>query len=102
MGAREQMEVLMPDKRDYQWMVDLIARHTTGAKWIKILKMGEVIVTVGLRTSERCEDGKQVADREAFLASLHPDIWQARLMRADADGETYHIQFSVPRQLSFA
>jgi hypothetical protein len=101
MGENKRMEVLMPDKSDYQWMVDLIARHTTGAKWIRILKMGETLVTVGVRAPERCEDSKQVADREAFLASLHPDIWQARLMRADADGETYHIQFSVPRQLSF-
>lgn len=92
----------MPERQDVQWMKELIERNSPGAKWVKILKIGETRTTVALRAASRCETDAQVKDREAFLAGLHPDIWEARLMRADADGETYHIVFSTPRQMSFA
>lgn len=87
--------------QDHMWAVGLIERHTPGAKWVKLLKVGEKTFTVALRTGTRCETDEQVHDREAFLAGLHPDIWQARIKRADRDGETYHIVFSKPVQMSF-
>lgn len=89
------------DTQDQQWAVRLIQRHVTGAKWVKVLKVGDVTFTVAVRTSGRCTTDAQVEEREAFLASLHPDVWEARLMRADADGETYHVTFSKLRQMSF-
>lgn len=87
--------------QDQQWAVRLLERHTTGARWIKVLKVGEIRFTVGIRVADKCRTDKEVRDREAFLASLHPDIWEARLMRSDRDGETYHVQFTKPRQLNF-
>lgn len=92
----------MPEREDVQWMVRLIERSVPGAKWVKIHSIGEVRTTVAVRTGSRSESDVAVQDREAFLAGLHPDIWEARLMRADRDGETYHVTFSTPRQMSFA
>lgn len=92
----------MPERVDVQWMVELIQRSTPGNKWVRVLKIGETRTTIALRTPTRSESEAQVHDREAFLAGLHRDIWEARLMRADQDGETYHITFTTPRQMSFA
>lgn len=87
--------------QDHKWAVELVERMAPGAKWVKLLKVGETRFTVALRSGKRCETDKEVHDKEAYLAGLHPDIWEARLMRADGDGETYHITFTKPRQLSF-
>jgi len=85
----------------HMWAVNLIARNAPGAKWVKLLKIGDTTFTVALRSGTRCQSDEEVHDKEAFLAGLHPDVWQARLMRADSDGETYHITFTRPRQMSF-
>lgn len=87
---------------DCQWAVKLVGRHVTGAKWIQLSKVGSTQFTVTVRTGARCESDQEVHDREAFLAALHPDIWQARLSRVDSDGESYEIIFSRPRQLDFS
>jgi len=92
----------MPERIDVQWMKELIERSTPGARWVKVLKIGETRTTIAVRTPTRSDTSAQVHDREAFLAGLHPDIWEARLMRADADGETYHVVFTTPKQMSFA
>ncbi len=87
---------------DCQWAVELIERHTTGAKWVKLTHIGSVRFTVTIRSEHRCETDKEVHDREAFLASLHPDIWQARLSRVDRDGESYEVIFTRLKQLDFS
>jgi len=88
-------------KIDHMWAVDLVARSVPGARWVKLLKVGEKTFTVAVRSSARCETDAEVRDKEAFLAGLHPDIWEVRLMRADRDGETYYVVFSKPVQMSF-
>jgi len=87
--------------QDHKWAVDLVERNAPGAKWVKLLKVGDTRFTVALRSKKRSDTDKEVHDKEAFLAGLHPDIWEVRLMRTDSDGETYHITFRKPRQLSF-
>ncbi len=92
----------MPERQDVQWMKELLERSVPGAKWVKIHSIGETRTTIAVRTGSRSASDGDVQDREAFLAGLHRDIWEARLMRADADGETYHVTFTTPRQMSFA
>jgi len=86
---------------DCQWAVELVERHVAGAKWVKLSKVGSTRFAVTVRTEHRSDSDQEVHDREAFLSSLHTDIWQARLSRVDSDGESYEIIFSRPRQLDF-
>ena len=86
---------------DCQWAVDLIMRHTSGAKWVRLTHVGSQRFTVTIRSDTRCESDRAVHEREAFLASLHPDIWQARLSRVDRDGESYEVIFTRLKQLDF-
>lgn len=86
---------------DYGWMVDLVARNVPTAKWVRLARAGTDRVTIAVRIPERRESDAGVRDIEAFLAGLHHSIWQARLARANRDGETYEVIFSVPRQLTF-
>jgi hypothetical protein len=87
---------------DCQWAVELIQRHTTGAKWVRLTHVGSERFTVTVRSPNRSESDQAVRDREAFLAALHPDIWQARLSRVDSDGESYEVIFTRLKQLDFS
>jgi hypothetical protein len=86
---------------DYAWMIDLVGRNNRGAKWVRLHKAGAERVTIRLRYADASDSDQQVTDREAYLSQMHDDIWTARLVRIDTDGEIYEVVFKVPRQMSF-
>jgi len=87
--------------QDHQWMLRLVRQNCPAALFVKLHKVGKKRVTVRVRFSDRSESDQQVHDREAYFACLHPDVWEARLARSDADGEIYEVVFAIPAQLSF-
>lgn len=84
------------------WMVRLVEKSCPGAAWVKLHSVGETRAVIRVRAKSRCESDAQVREKEAFLAGIHPDVWQARLVAADSERETYEVTFIIPRQLSFA
>ena len=86
---------------DYKWQERLLIKNCPGAVWIKFHKAGSERVTWRVRFADCSENDIEIQDKEAFLAGLHPDVWQARLARTDTDGEIYEVVFAVPKQLSF-
>jgi len=86
---------------DCQWMIRLLKRNCPGAEWVKLLKVGDTRVTCRVRWDHISESDREVHDREAFLAGLHSDVWEARLARVDQYGEIYEVIFAIPKQMSF-